>query len=97
MSYTDAGTLDGVDSAAVTDILSPMAKVTISLPDDLLARIDAQAKERHSTRSATLRELAEVALGERRRQLSERMAGLEGGARGHGGGVADQVKAGRPA
>jgi metal-responsive CopG/Arc/MetJ family transcriptional regulator len=69
----------------------------ISLPDDLLARLDAQAAERGSTRSATLRELAEAALGERERLLAERMSELEGHARGHGGDVVGDLKAGRPA
>lgn len=86
-----------MDDPVIPTILSLVAKVMVSLPDDLLAGIDAQAKERHSTTSATLRELAEVALGERRRRLSARMTSLEGGARGHGGSVADQVKSGRPA
>ena len=72
-----------------------MAKVMISLPDDLLARVDAQAAERGSTRSATLRELAEAALGERARLLAERMRGLEGHATGHGGDAVRQLKAGR--
>jgi predicted transcriptional regulator len=73
-----------------------MAKVMISLPDDLLARVDAQASERGSTRSATIRQLAEAGLGERHRRLAERMTALEGQASGHGGhGVAD-LKAGRP-
>jgi metal-responsive CopG/Arc/MetJ family transcriptional regulator len=74
-----------------------MAKVMISLPDELLARLDAQAAERGTTRSATLRELAEAALGERERLLGERMGALEGKARRHGGDVAAAVKAGRPA
>jgi len=42
-----------------------MAKVMISLPDELLARLDAHAAEHGSTRSATLRDLAEAALGAR--------------------------------
>ena len=74
-----------------------MAKVMISLPDDLLARVDAHATEHGSTRSATIRELAEDGLGERQRQLAERMAALEGQARGHGGNVVEQLKANRPA
>ena len=41
-----------------------MAKVMISLPDELLARLDAQAAEHGSTRSATIRDLAEQALGQ---------------------------------
>lgn len=74
-----------------------MAKVMISLPDDLLARVDAQATQQGSTRSATIRKLAEAGLGERERRLAERMAALEGQARGHGGNVAEQLKASRPA
>ena len=72
-----------------------MAKVMISLPDELLARLDAQAAERGSTRSATLRDLAETALGERARLLAERMAALDGHARARGGHVVDELKAGR--
>ena len=74
-----------------------MAKVMISLPDELLARVDAQATERGSSRSATLRELAEAALGERERLLAKRMSELEGHASGHGGEVVRELKAGRPA
>lgn len=73
-----------------------MAKVMISLPDPLLARVDAQAAERGRTRSATLRDLAETALGERERLLAQRMVELEGHATGHGGDVAAELKAGRP-
>jgi metal-responsive CopG/Arc/MetJ family transcriptional regulator len=36
-----------------------VAKVMVSLPDDLLERIDAQARKRRATRSGFLRELAE--------------------------------------
>ena len=69
----------------------------ISLPDELLARLDAHAAERGSSRSATLRELAEAALGERQQLLAERMAELEGHASGHGGDVVRELKAARPA
>jgi len=74
-----------------------VAKVMISLPDDLLARVDALASERGSTRSATIRELSEAGLGERQRRLAARMTALEGRARGHGGNVAQQLKTSRPA
>jgi metal-responsive CopG/Arc/MetJ family transcriptional regulator len=74
-----------------------VAKVMISLPDDLLARLDAQAAERGSTRSATIRDLAEAALGEREQLLAEQMRALEGHAKGHGGNVVRVLKAGRPA
>jgi metal-responsive CopG/Arc/MetJ family transcriptional regulator len=73
-----------------------MAKVMISLPDELLARVDAQANAHGNTRSATIRELAEVGLGERQRQLSEHMAALDGPARGHGGNAVQDLKSGRP-
>jgi metal-responsive CopG/Arc/MetJ family transcriptional regulator len=74
-----------------------VAKVMISLPDDLLARLDAQAAERSSTRSATIRDLAEAALGERERLLAERMRELDGHATGHGGDVVRVLRSGRPA
>jgi hypothetical protein len=83
--------------AGITGYTAFMAKVMISLPDELLARLDAQAAERGSTRSATLRDLAEAALGERERLLAERMTELEGHAGGHGGDVVGELKAGRPA
>jgi metal-responsive CopG/Arc/MetJ family transcriptional regulator len=81
----------------ITGYTRRVAKVMISLPDDLLARLDAQAAERGSTRSATIRDLAEAALGERERLLAERMAALEGHASSHGGDVVGELKAGRPA
>jgi predicted transcriptional regulator len=40
-----------------------MAKVMISLPDDLLDRLDQEAERRHSSRSALLREAARRELG----------------------------------
>ncbi len=67
----------------------------ISLPDELLAGVDAQANALGSTRSATIRELAEVGLGERQRRLSERMTALEGTARSHGGNAVGDLKSGR--
>lgn len=73
-----------------------MAKVMISIPDDLLAVVDAQAAERGTTRSGAFRDLAEAALGQRRRRLTQRMIELEGQARGHGGDVVGEIKAGRP-
>jgi metal-responsive CopG/Arc/MetJ family transcriptional regulator len=74
-----------------------MAKVMISLPDELLAQVDARASERGSTRSATIRELAEAAFGQRADQLAQRMNELDGRATSHGGDVVSKLKAGRPA
>ncbi len=45
------------------DILFGM-KVMVSIPDDLLARIDADAKERGESRSAFLQEAARMRMGE---------------------------------
>lgn len=67
----------------------------ISLPDEFLARIDAQASALGSTRSATIRELAEVGLGERQRRLAEQMTLLEGSAASHGGDSVGDLKASR--
>lgn len=40
-----------------------MAKVMISMPDDLLDRLDREAERRHSSRSALLQEAARRELG----------------------------------
>jgi metal-responsive CopG/Arc/MetJ family transcriptional regulator len=82
---------------SVTGYTRTVAKVMISLPDDLLARVDAQAAERGRTRSATIRDLAEAALGSRERLLAARMRELDGHATGHGGDVVGVLKAERPA
>jgi hypothetical protein len=53
----------------------PVAKVMISIPDELLERVDAHAKKRAETRSGFLQRLAERAIVEdsasRRRELEE--------------------------
>jgi metal-responsive CopG/Arc/MetJ family transcriptional regulator len=57
----------------------PVAKVMISIPDDLLTRLDALARERHETRSGFLQQLAERELqsdSERRRKEVERLLDL---------------------
>lgn len=77
-------------------ILAAMAKVMVSLPDELLARIDAEAERSSRSRSAVLRGYADEALGERSEQLAERMRELNRGARGHGGDVVAELEAARP-
>jgi HicB_like antitoxin of bacterial toxin-antitoxin system len=56
----------------------PVAKVMISIPDDLLARLDAQARANRETRSGFLRRLAEREIGageaERRKYFEELLA-----------------------
>jgi HicB-like antitoxin of HicAB toxin-antitoxin system len=53
----------------------PVAKVMISIPDDLLERLDAQARAAQETRSGLLRRLVERELSEqedgRRKQLED--------------------------
>lgn len=53
----------------------PVAKVMISIPDDLLERLDAQARANRETRSGYLRRLAERELEadvyRRRQELEE--------------------------
>jgi metal-responsive CopG/Arc/MetJ family transcriptional regulator len=76
-----------------------MAKVMVSLPDDLLRAVDIEADRRGTTRSGLLRELAEETLHRRSIQRAERMAQVDSVDRpitGYGGGVAELVKASRP-
>ncbi len=58
-----------------------MAKVMISLPDELLERIDAFARSRSLTRSALLRDLAERELeadwAERQKRIRALLATAE--------------------
>ena len=69
-----------------------VAKVLISLPDDLLARLDARANERQTTRSGLLRVLAEqeLAAGERRRGAEISALLSEPGR--YGGGSASEIR-----
>ncbi|HEX3734930.1 MAG TPA: type II toxin-antitoxin system HicB family antitoxin [Solirubrobacterales bacterium] len=56
----------------------PVAKVMISIPDDLLERLDAQASANRETRSGFLRRLAERELkarGDSRRKQLEDLLG----------------------
>ena len=76
-----------------------MAKVMVSLPDDLLKAVDIEAERRGTTRSGLLRELAEETLRRRTIHRAERMAEINNlgePIKGHGGGVAEVVKANRP-
>lgn len=53
-----------------------MAKVMISIPDDLLARLDKQARVRQETRSGLLRRLAEQELNSARAAEREEIESL---------------------
>jgi metal-responsive CopG/Arc/MetJ family transcriptional regulator len=73
-----------------------VAKVMVSLPDELLVAVDAEAARRGTTRSGFLRALAEEALRRRSAERAARIAEIMRDAEGHGGGVAELVKRHRP-
>jgi HicB_like antitoxin of bacterial toxin-antitoxin system len=54
----------------------PVAKVMISIPDELLDRLDAQARANHETRSGFLRRLAERELEAERSRKREEIESL---------------------
>jgi predicted DNA-binding protein len=73
----------------------PVAKVMISIPDELLERVDAYAKKSAETRSGFLQRLAERAIAEdsasRRRELED----LLGPAVDLGGNAAELIRQSR--
>lgn len=73
-----------------------MAKVMISLPDDLLEQIDSEARRRQTSRSALFQDFARDAFSQRGERLARRMRELEGGAIDRGGNVAEQLRQSRP-
>ena len=73
-----------------------MAKVMVSMPDDLLAEVDAEARRTGSTRSAVMRDFADAALRRRRADRAAAMRTLLADASPHGGDAAGRVKATRP-
>lgn len=73
-----------------------MAKVMVSLPDDLLAEVDAEARRGGRTRSAVMRDFADAALRRRREGRAAAMRSLLRDSSPHGGRAAGQVKATRP-
>lgn len=74
MTTTTASKLS-VFPSGNTRYTRPMAKVMISIPDDLLERLDAQARANRETRSGFLRRLAERDLeagdADRRREFED--------------------------
>ncbi|HEX5928306.1 MAG TPA: ribbon-helix-helix protein, CopG family [Solirubrobacterales bacterium] len=74
-----------------------MPKVMVSMPDDLLAAVDAEAVRRGTSRSAVLRGYAEAVLQQRRTDRARAVQKLVSEhAAPHGGNVAELVKATRP-
>lgn len=68
----------------------------VSLPDDLLAEVDAEAARAGTNRSAVMREFADMALRKRREGRASALRTLLGEASPHGGGSAERVKESRP-
>jgi metal-responsive CopG/Arc/MetJ family transcriptional regulator len=73
-----------------------MAKVMVSMPDDLLSEVDAEASRAGTSRSAVLRGFADAALRRRRGDRAAAMRALLRDATPHGGEAAERVKATRP-
>ena len=76
-----------------------MAKVMVSLPDELLRTGDMETARRGTTRSGYVRQLVEKALRWRGEQGAACMADIDAladGPRGHGGDVANLVKVNQP-
>lgn len=73
-----------------------MAKVMVSLPDDLLAEVDAEAQRGGTTRSAVMRGFADTALRRRREDRAAAIRSLLSDSSTHGGRAAELVKATRP-
>lgn len=71
----------------------------VSLPDDLLRYVDAEAKRRGTTRSGLLQQFAEESRRQGSDQRARRMKEIDqlyGGLTGHGGNAVELVKANRP-
>jgi metal-responsive CopG/Arc/MetJ family transcriptional regulator len=73
-----------------------VAKVMVSLPDDLLQAVDAEAVRRGMTRSGLLREFADRSLRGRGAHRAARAIEIMRDAGAHGGDVAALVKRHRP-
>jgi metal-responsive CopG/Arc/MetJ family transcriptional regulator len=69
-----------------------MAKVMVSLPDELLARLDDHARRRGTTRSGLLRELAERELLIDSESRRDEIARLLRAAAPHGGASAQHMR-----
>jgi HicB_like antitoxin of bacterial toxin-antitoxin system len=70
----------------------PVAKVMISMPDDLLERLDAQARANRETRSGFLRRLAERELNTELLRKREELEDLLGPPMPMGGEAAKLIR-----
>ncbi len=78
-------------TAVNTVYTPPVAKVMISIPDDLLDRLDAQARANRETRSGFLRRIAERELAASRSREREELEELLGKATAPMGGEAAKL------
>ena len=69
----------------------------VSMPDDLLSEVDAEANRLGTSRSAVLRQFADSALRERRAGRAAAMRIILAHPGHHGGRAAERVKNTRPA
>lgn len=87
---------DRILHAVYPGIFTGMKKVMVSMPSELLAEVDAEARRLGSNRSAVLRGFAETALNDRRSDRAQGIKRLLAEAGRHGGEAAERVKASRP-
>jgi hypothetical protein len=80
---------DGLSNTGSTQLV---AKVMVSLADDLLRAVDAEAARRGMTRSGLLREFADRSLRERGAHRAARAVEIMRDSGAHGGDVAALVK-----
>lgn len=73
-----------------------MAKVMVSLPDDLLGSLDAEAARRNTTRSGLLRDYAYEGLRRRGHERARRVQQLMSTPGQHGGNGVEDLKRHRP-
>jgi metal-responsive CopG/Arc/MetJ family transcriptional regulator len=73
-----------------------VAKVMVSLPDDLLSELDAEARRRGTTRSGLLRDLAAHSLHDRTARRAARISDVLEKSTSHGGEVVELLKRHRP-
>ena len=85
-----------IERSSITGYTRVVAKVMISLPDDLVASIDAEASRRGTTRSGLIRSYAHEALRRRAEERAARVEQLMTGISAHGGDGVEQLKRLRP-
>lgn len=73
-----------------------MPKVMVSMPDDLLGEVDAEASRLGTSRSAVLRGFADSALRRRRADRAVAISALLRRTARHGGQASKHVKETRP-